>query len=162
MLQRFAVSQLLDPQSLRSLQEIALHAEPGQETLNMSEIFRALTDSIWTELPAAEADVKKDRRSWPFPSIRRNLQREHVGELCKLVLGPKRTCPASTRSCSATTRPSSPADARALARLHLDEINERIKAGLAQEPDDMTKAHLSELRAEIRKTLDASLQVNEP
>src|SRR5271157_2094293 len=75
-LQRFVVSQFLGPQSLQSVQEVSLHAEPGK-TLEMSEIFRALTDSIWKELTPADAAKTKVAVS----AIRRNLQREHVARL---------------------------------------------------------------------------------
>jgi hypothetical protein len=55
-----------------------------------------------------------------------------------------------------------PADARALARQHLREIDGRIKAALEQNVDTITQAHLQELHEQIDKTLKASLQVNEP
>ncbi len=63
-LQRFVVSQLLDPEALRSLQEVSLHAEPGK-TLEMPEIFRALTDSIWKELPVGAAPKGRARAGPP-------------------------------------------------------------------------------------------------
>ena len=76
-IQRIVLSRFLDAGTLRSLQEMSLHAEPGQEVLEMPEVFNALTESIWTELPASDADVKKDQ-AIAISAIRRNLQREHV------------------------------------------------------------------------------------
>ena len=53
----------------------------------MAEIFRALTDSIWKELPAASAKAAKTKLA--VSTIRRNLQREHVARLVRIVLGPR-------------------------------------------------------------------------
>ena len=160
-LQRFVVSRLLDPQSLRSLQEISLHAEPGK-TLEMAEIFRALTDSIWKELPPA-AGAKAAKTKLAVSTIRRNLQREHVARLIRIVLGPRHDLSSFFSDLIYFGfEPKAPADARALARQHLREIDGRIKAALGQDGDAMTQAHLQELHEQIVKTLKASLQVNEP
>ena len=60
---------------------------------------------------------------------------------------------------------SVPADARALARLHLKETAGRIgmvletrSAGL----DDTTRAHLEESKHRIAKVLEANLDIKEP
>jgi len=58
--QRIALSRLLDTGTLRALQEISQHADSGQEVLDLPEIFDALTDSIWSELPASNEQLKKD------------------------------------------------------------------------------------------------------
>jgi hypothetical protein len=159
-LQRFVVAQLLDPQALRSVQEITLHAEPGM-TLEIAEIFRALTDSIWKELPLPGAAGTKKKLA--VSMIRRNLQREHVARLVRIVLGPKSEALSfSSLIFSDSFSSPPPADARALARQHLREIDSRIKAALGQDVDAMTRAHLLELAERIVKTLNASLQVNEP
>ncbi len=159
-LQRFVVSQLLDPESLRNLQEISLHAEPGK-TLEIAEVFRALTDSIWKELPPpAAAPAAKTKVA--VSAIRRNLQREHLTRLIRIVLGPKRDSFSFSRLIFFDFEPPAPADARALARQHLTEIDGRIEAALATDIDTITRAHLAELHERIVKTRNASLQINEP
>ena len=58
-----------------------------------------------------------------------------------------------------------PADARSLARLHMEDIGERIGKILDQADsriDDTTRAHLKESRTRITKVLNASLDLNEP
>ncbi len=60
---------------------------------------------------------------------------------------------------------SIPADARALARLHLREIDGRIGKVLARKDaqvDDTTRAHLEECHTQIGKVLDASMTLNQP
>ena len=91
-IQRIVLARFLSAETLGSLQEISLQAEPGQETLQMPEVFDALTNSIWTELPATGRRSEKDRKI-AISTIRRNLQREHVARLARLVLGPKPRVP---------------------------------------------------------------------
>ena len=58
-----------------------------------------------------------------------------------------------------------PADARALARLHLKEISGRIGKVLETTNlniDDTSRAHLEESRHRIAKILEANLDVREP
>jgi hypothetical protein len=165
-IQRIVLSHVLDPRTLRSLQEYSLQAEPGQESLQMSEVFDALTNSIWTELPGSDADLKKAEKLALSP-IRRNLQREHVSRLARLVLGPK---PNPWMDFFIfiffdDSRPA-PADARSLARLHLRQIDTRIQRVLsAKAPsvqvDAQTRAHLEEIHDQIEKVFKALLQANE-
>ena len=58
-----------------------------------------------------------------------------------------------------------PADARALARLHLKEISGRIGKVLEASNlgiDDTSRAHLEECRHRIAKVLEAHLDAREP
>ena len=58
-----------------------------------------------------------------------------------------------------------PPDAKNLARLHLDEIGQKIDKLLGQQDskiDDTTLAHLKEIRFRIDKVLKANLNANEP
>jgi hypothetical protein len=60
---------------------------------------------------------------------------------------------------------SVPADARALARLHLKEIAGRIGMVLetkAASLDDTTRAHLEESKHRIAKVIEANLDLKEP
>jgi hypothetical protein len=60
---------------------------------------------------------------------------------------------------------STPADARALARLHLKGIAGRIGMVLetrAASLDDTTRAHLEESKHRIAKVLEANLDIKEP
>jgi hypothetical protein len=165
-IQRIALSHLLDPRTLRSLQDIALQAEPGQEALEMPEVFQALTNSIWTELPGSQADLTKPQKI-ALSAIRRNLQREHVSRLARLVLGPKQN-PSMDLFALIFFDDSLPAppDARSLARQHLRQIDARIQQLLqAKGPnvqvDAQSRAHLEEIHDQIEKVFKASLQANE-
>jgi hypothetical protein len=167
-IQRMVLSQLLDPDTLRSLQEISLHVDAGQESLGIADIFKALSDSIWTELPASEGDLKKDQKI-AISTIRRNLQREHVTRLSRMVVGPRRDSLMSLIMLLFYDyeRPAPP-DARSLARLHLHQIDARIQSVLGAKAkeqkvqiDAQSLAHLGEIHDQIDKVFKASLQANE-
>jgi len=155
-IQRIVLSRFLDGEVLRSLQNIELHATEGEETLRIPEVFDALTGAIWKELDG-EAEIR-------VSAIRRNLQREHARRLGRMVLGPKQSGMYGLFFFSSNSFSSPPpADARALARLHLRKIDGRIKGVIEKEGvkmDDTVRAHLEELHDQIGKVLDASLQVN--
>ena len=81
--------------------------------------------------------------------MRRDFQRGYVDQLTTLIVTPgDRT----------------PADARAVARARLVDLNRRLGARLSTPAtfDAYTVAHLQEVRARIAKALDASLEAERP
>ncbi len=162
-IQRMVLSRFLDGDVLRSLQEIALQADPGQDVLQLPEVFDALTDSIWTEVPAAKPGVKADQKV-EIHTMRRNLQREHVRSLARLVLGPRRDAILSIEILLyGGGEGPVPPDARSLARQHLHDIDSRIQIALANAKlDAPSRAHLAELHEQIEKVFKALVQMNEP
>jgi hypothetical protein len=58
--------------------------------------------------------------------------------------------------------PAPPADAKSLARYHLQRIAERIDKTIGSGLDDTTRAHLVESREHIKKVLEANYNANEP
>jgi hypothetical protein len=97
--------------------------------------------------------------------IRRNLQRDHLSRLNKLVLGNSRSPYSDLFLFISFSGGSSsyPADARSLARMHLIEIAERIEAALEKEGleiEEATQAHLEESHDLIEKVLEARLDSN--
>jgi hypothetical protein len=127
-IQRVVLIELLDAGTLSAVQTNARMSDAKDKPLELSEVFRALTDSTF-------ADGKSS-------VIRRNLQREYVGRLSSIVLG---------------KRAGIPADAKSLARLHLKEIGTKLADALPNEKDDTAKAHFDELHDQIAKVLDAKV-----
>lgn len=158
-IQGIVLSRFLDSGVLRSIQNIELHAEEGQTALSMAQVFDALTDAIWSELQGEDEIT--------ISTLRRNLQREHIRRLGRMVLGPKASgiygfLVMDTDALIGLSG-SPPADARALARLHLRRIGDHISGVLEDEQvevDDVVLAHLEELQDQIAKIMEASLQVN--
>lgn len=106
--------------------------------VSIPELMNQLTAAIWSEVSAAPGRN--------VPALRRDLQRAYIDQLTQLVaLPPDRL----------------PADARAVARQQLTNLDRRLAARL-QPParfDGYTTAHLQETRARIRKALEAGLEV---
>ena len=140
-IQRVVLDELLDVDTLSRVQNIALKAEQGEVPLNLAEIFRTLSDGIWTDLP--NADKPATTKS---SIVRRNLQRDYLKHLGRLVLSNQ-----------------GPPDARSLARMHLREASRRIDKVVSDPKlDDTTRAHLEESKEQIAKVLGAGLQANQP
>ncbi len=116
-----------------------------------------MTDGVWSELK--EPDGKLE-----CSIVRRNLQRDHLSRLNRLVIGNSRNPLADLYGYVVFSGTSNyPADARSLARAHLVEINDRIKAALAQEGleiEESTRAHLEESTDLITKVLNAQVESN--
>ncbi len=169
-IQEIALDQCLDPSVLHRIQNQELQSNAGSDPLKVAEIFRALTEGIFTEVaspPSAAA------APYGISTIRRNLQREYVKRLSTMVLGPKNDRFSGGYSFVVMLGGSSsyPPDAKNLARLHLDEIGVKIDKLLEIEKlpdqktrkiDDTTLAHLKEIRFRIDKVLKAGLNANEP
>ncbi|MDE0087446.1 MAG: hypothetical protein OXU23_17120, partial [Candidatus Poribacteria bacterium] len=119
----------------------------NEDVFTMPELFTGITDAVWIELDK-NADAKQWSNSDAFiSSFRRGLQREHLKQLIKLVLD---------------ADSGTPEDARSLARLHLQQINTRLKNVLQdskQKLDDYSVAHLEESQVRVEKALDANFQV---
>jgi hypothetical protein len=168
-IQKIALGHCLGAGTLSRLQDQELLADPDSSPLRMAEVFRALTDGIWTELsiPPVSGEAKgAEGRQIILSTIRRNLQREHLRRLGGIVLGDRRGSAADQFLYVVFTGAGSyPPDARSLARLHLREIADRIGKALDQKDlriDDTTRAHLEESRHRIAKILEAGLDSNEP
>ncbi len=163
-IQRIVLSRFLDSQVLRSIQNAELLAGDGQEVLKIPEVFDALTDTIWKELPSTTA-AAGEKKKVEITAIRRNLQREHLKRLSNMVLGPRNDFGNMFYFVFYDFDQPAPADARALARHHLKAIDERIVIGLNKEKADLdaySRAHLEQSHDQIAKVLAAELKMNEP
>ena len=99
----------------------------------MGDLTRAVWSEVWTPTAVRNAEAP-----------RRDLQRAHIDQLTQLVVRPA---------------PRTPADARAVARRQLKDLDRRL--GLAAAKPAMNEymtAHIEESRARIQKALSASLE----
>jgi hypothetical protein len=164
-IQKIVLSHALSAGTLARLENQQLQTNPGSDPLRIDEVFRSLTDGIWSDLDRFPAG-KDDK--FVLTTIRRNLQREYIRRLSAMVLGASGSSAGDSMSFVVFLRGGSstvPADARALARLHLKEIAARISKALETnnvKMDDTTRAHLEESRHRINKVLEANLDIREP
>ena len=167
-IQKIVLGQCLSSSTLARLENQQLQADPGSDPLRVDELFRALTDGIWSDLDHLPATSDDKPGKFALTTIRRNLQREYLRRLSGMVIGNTPNTYGDSLGFVVFLRggnASVPADARALARLHLREIANRIGKVLEAKNltiDDTCKAHLEECRHRISKVLEANLDVREP
>jgi hypothetical protein len=165
-IQEIVLDHCLDSGVLQRIQNQEMQSDEGSNPLKISEVFRSLSDGIFAEVGAPAA--KEGTTPYAICTIRRNLQREYIKRLSAMVLGP-RGGGSSTGGFAFVilfgSRATPPADAKNLARLHLEEIGGQIDKLLGQQGrkiDDTTLAHLKEIHFRIDKVLKANLSANEP
>lgn len=136
-LQRAALAELTSPHRLSAIRSAELKF--GEKSvLTLPELMSTLTESVWTEAWNAPG-----RNAGP---LRRELQRIWTDRLVELLLAP----PEGMQG-----------DARALARLELSRIDERLGKRLAPpyDFDAYTEAHLRDVRERIGRALAAAYAV---
>lgn len=108
------------------------------DVVTIPELMQELTQAVWREVWSGP--------SRDIPALRRDLQRAYLDRTTEIV---------------ATRQDRMPADARAVTRMRLSDLDRRIAQRLtaAGSLDAYTVAHLQESRARIAKTLDAGLEV---
>ncbi len=163
-IQEIVLDQCLDTSVLQRIQNQELQSDPGCNPFKISEVFRSLSDGIFTELSAPP----EGSSLFTVSTVRRNLQREYIKRLSEMVLGPKND-PffgfGYRYIIFYGDMGTAPPDAKNLARLHLDEIGQKIHKLIDQKDvkmDDTTLAHLKEIGHRIDKVLKANLNANEP
>jgi hypothetical protein len=164
-IQEIVLDHCLDAGVLQRIQNQEMQSEPGTDPLKIAEVFRALSGGIFTELTAPAA--KEGSAPFAISTIRRNLQREYIKRLSTMVLGSRSNASSSGYGFVIFfgTRATPPADAKNLARLHLEEIGQQIDQLVGRSGvkiDDTTLAHLKEIHFRIDKVLKANLSANEP
>ena len=163
-IQKIVLGHCLSPSTLARLENQQLQTDTGANPLRMEEVFRSLTDGIWSDLdrlpkPGGDKTAKCPLDHSPQPSARIRSPAGHM------VLGNNASSAGDLYSYIVFQRgagSSVPADARALARLHLKEISGRIAKVLETSNltiDDTSRAHLEECRHRIAKVLEANLDV---
>ncbi len=152
-IQRVVLRNLLDGSTLTRIQDNALKYDKEDNPLTVAEVFKALSESIWSDIGATPP-----KGSASSLIIRRNLQREHLKALTTLVLGQR-----SSGDIFFGSQSSLPPDAKSLARKHLRDIQKQIEAATKDAAlDETSRAHLEECHERIVKVLSASMQVQEP
>ncbi len=155
--QRAVLSRLYHPITLARIQDNELRFAPGEKPFRMADLFTGLTTTIWSELDAGAPEIA---------SLRRNLQREQLKQLTRLVLrqGAPQAAPAGGPGGfgAAAPPPLPPEDATTLARASLVRIQNKIRLALGGKAvtDVTTRAHLAETDARIAAVLSAQVNRN--
>ena len=136
---------------LKRIQDNELLFAANEKPFTMADLFKGLDSSIWSELDAA-GPVR-------IPSLRRNLQREQMRQLIRLLMRPAPALPPGPPPPGFVPPPRPPEDATTLARASLVSIQAKARQALAagRVTDPTTKAHLEETRARIDAALKAQM-----
>jgi hypothetical protein len=153
-LQRNVLNRMFHPVTLGRMLDNELRFAANEKAFTMADMFSGLDAAIWSELGTPAAKVS---------SLRRNLQREHVRQLIRLVMRPA-PAPAGIGGppvgvvipIPPTPRP--PEDATTLARASLVNLQAKIRQALSTVTDAITRAHLQETNARIDATLKAQIE----
>src|SRR6185312_3030637 len=73
-IQKIALAQCLSARVLARLENQELQADAGSNPLRMEEVFRALTDGVWSDLKVPATDPEGKPTKLALTTIRRNLQ----------------------------------------------------------------------------------------
>jgi hypothetical protein len=131
-IQTSLLTQLINPTRLERIRDTEVKFGAAN-TVTIPELMKSVTESIWEEIWTSPGKN--------IPSIRRDLQRAYLEGMTALVVSP-----------TADT----PADARSVARMYLQQVHDRIDSRLKPPAftfDDYSRAHLIEARAQIKKAL---------
>jgi hypothetical protein len=133
--QRSLLEQLTNPLVFARIRDAEMKYGAGA-VLPIPELMQELTQATWSEVWAGSRNVA---------AMRRDLQRAYLDRMTDVVV------PAQG---------SMPADARAVARMQLTDLDRRLARALAAGGvDAYTRAHLTESRDRISKVLEAGLEV---
>lgn len=135
-IQTVLLSQLTNPMRLARIRDAEMRFG-ARNVLTIPELFGDVTRAVWSEVWAAPGRN--------VSATRRDLQRAYLDRMTEILVNP----PERT-----------PADARALARVGLQDLDRRIRQRLTppSEFDAYTYAHLQESRERIAKALQAGLE----
>jgi hypothetical protein len=139
------LGQLLDPAVLARIRDAELRAASDEDVFTIPELFDSLAVSIWSEVSPPPGGRGRTRAEpVRISSIRRDLQRAHLGRMIAMVVSPPTGVPE---------------DARAVARMTLASLGIRLERALARadQLDPYTRAHLTDSRERIAQALDAPM-----
>jgi len=104
-------------------------AEKGEDVLTLVQLFATLKSAVWSEVPGTAI----------VSPLRRDLQRSYADQLMAMVL----------------EKNSAPAEAIAVARFQLAELQLELKSAAKRNKDPMTVMHYSDIADRIEKSLAA-------
>ena len=134
--QTAVLGQLVQPFRLAMIRDGELRYGSAN-MVTIPELFSGVTRAVWSEVWTAGSITNAD-------AVRRDLQRAYLDQMTALVVRPA---------------PRTPADARAVARQTLKDLNRRLgSASQSAALSTYMSAHIDESRARIQKALEASLE----
>lgn len=130
-LQNRALGNMFSPLVLQRLADLPTKTRPGQ-TMTLADLFAWTQQAVYRRLATSPQATTQ---------LRRNLQRRYARMLGEMVTSPA---------------PGTPLDAQALARFELTDLAADVARASARPSLDLqTRAHLTALRTDVARALDA-------
>jgi hypothetical protein len=140
-IQASALSQMLNPTTLRRVYDNELRVPADQDALTLEELVNAVHEAVWTELKKMP-EGKFSGRNPAISNLRRNLQTEYLQRLFDL---------ANARGGNSALKTIA-----TLASLKLRETQTAVQEALkAENLDSYSRAHLVDIDDRIEKWLDS-------
>ena len=152
-MQTLVVRQLFDSTTLSRILDNELKAG-SDDPYTLAEHVRRIVEGAFTELGGKQKQAEYTAAKPLVSSFRRNLQRETLRQIARLVTDGN----ADRRQ----NFSSAPEDARTLARMHLKALDRKLGLLLKNKEvklDDYSRAHVEDMQARIQQVLDAKLEV---
>ena len=146
-MQAAALSQLMNPTTLRRVYDNEYRVAADQEALTLFDIMDSISTAVWKELDEKQPG-KFTERNPAISSLRRNLQSEHLDRLMDLT--------KSSNLSAAAMKPISN-----LAAMKLRDLKTKIdKAAENTSYDAYTLSHLQDASKRIEKWMDSMYVMN--
>jgi hypothetical protein len=149
--QTATLTTLLQDSRLSRLVEQSAFATPESPAYTIGDLLGDLRRGLFREAAAARPATDE---------YRRNIQRAFVDQMDRLIntplVAPQAGGPGGFPGggFGGTPPPPRPADARALARAELRDLDAQLRTSLIRTTDRVTRAHFEDLRARIDRTLN--------
>jgi hypothetical protein len=141
------VDLLLDSKLSRLVEQQAFATAPSP-AYTIADLFGDLHRGIFSEAVAVRPTVD---------AYRRNVQRTYVDQMDRLINTPLAAAtPPGGGFPGFTPPPPRPADARALARADLVDLDGQLRTAILRTTDRVTRAHFQDLRARIDRIFNPS------
>ena len=148
-LQASSLTMLMNPTTLRRVYDNEFIVGEEEEAITLAEVMSSIGAAIWSELTLTPKDGYTTRK--PFiSSLRRNLQKEHLGRLIDLSM--------RTENGPVAFRPI--AD---LAQMELHDLQTKINALVKEQGDKLdpySRSHLLQMQTVIEKALNSQFIYN--
>ncbi|GJM18569.1 MAG: hypothetical protein DHS20C14_07820 [Phycisphaeraceae bacterium] len=151
-IQASSLTMLMNPRTLQRVYDLEAFVPADEDALTLPEVFDTVSSSVWSELDGSPTRKHTSRQPM-VSSLRRNLQREHLGRLIDLSL--------LDGGVSASENPVKQLAAQSLRDLD-GKLEASLSNGAAGKADPYTRAHLTECRERIAKALEAGYIYNMP
>ncbi len=137
------LSSVLNNGRLLRMVELEANARSRNEVYPVSDMLTDLRRGLWRETDSGA----------PIDAYRRRLQRSYLEQM-NLKINPPAPAAGAQQNQFGAAQANNPADIRAIVSSEMRALDAQLASAIGRTSDRMTKAHLEDARAQIKKMLD--------